>query len=104
MFSDLKEHYCCQIKAARRPRKPSEENGAVSEDCAAPHENPNLTLVIETGNTGFRSKGNEKRFGGMRAPGSHKYSTISMTSAAGQASIELQIHDNEWQTARGDGP
>jgi hypothetical protein len=32
------------------------ENGAVSEDCAEPHENPNLTHDTETAEGEFRSK------------------------------------------------
>jgi hypothetical protein len=38
-----------------------QKNGAVSEDCAAPHENPNLTHSNLTVNMGFRSKAAGKR-------------------------------------------
>src|ERR1017187_3441403 len=43
IFSGLSEHDRCQIKLQRKPANSGKKNGAVSEDCAAPHENPNLT-------------------------------------------------------------
>ena len=45
------------------------KNGAVSEDCATPHENPNLIPTDSTVATGFRSIGDPKRLGAKpRAP------------------------------------
>ena len=106
----------------------AQKNSAVSRDCAEPHENPNLTHVIETRAPGSCSNYVEEKgrlqwliqpVGAKKTVRSgpfdelthrHRYDYLSqetmskqVTSARGEANIAVQIDDNEWQTARGDG-
>jgi len=48
IFLLLREHGLCHIKNEKEAAPRVQKNGAVSEDCAEPHENPNLTLLIQT--------------------------------------------------------
>ena len=50
-----------QRESENDPCQLGKENGAVCEDCAEPHENPNLTLYSLTGRQGIRSNGTEEK-------------------------------------------
>ena len=49
------------LDADARTRCVWKRNGAVSKDCAEPHENPNLTLDYLTRKRGIRSNGSEEK-------------------------------------------
>jgi hypothetical protein len=60
----LQQHGSCHINL-ERTWPFGQKNGAVSEDCAEPHENPNLTLDYLTGKRGIRSNRIQEKAGAV---------------------------------------
>ncbi|MCX6924517.1 MAG: hypothetical protein NT154_15070 [Verrucomicrobia bacterium] len=109
------------------------KNGAVCRDCAEPHENPNLTVINKTDTAEICSKKNQmagegwkmhcfaipyrilkhhqnagvlmgKRLFADDTPHrGTKCALIKMTSAARRVIVIFKIHDDEWQSATGNG-
>jgi hypothetical protein len=57
----LREHDYCHLRIAVEAAHRGKKSGAVSEDRATPHENPNLTFRDQTRKGGFRSINDGKR-------------------------------------------